>query len=86
MNTIDTTNNEIEWGTTIRMAEMVARDLQANPVHGHVAMTPPSGGATNYLPCQIIGLSIVDGQICWQVLVAGTAYGAKAGDILWGDE
>jgi hypothetical protein len=86
MNTIDTTTNNIEWGTMIRMAEMVARDLQVNPVHGHVAMTPPSGGATNYLPCEIVGLSIIDGEIGWQVVVAGTAYGARATDIIWGDE
>lgn len=86
MNDIDTTNNQIKWGTVIKMAEMVSRDLQVNPVHGHVAMTPTSGGATNYLPCQILGLSIIDGEVCWQVLVAGTAYGAKATDVLWGDE
>lgn len=86
MNSIDTTSNQIEWGTMIRMADMVSRDLQVNPVHGHVAMTPPSGGATNYLPCEIVGLSIIDGEIGWQVVVAGTAYGARATDILWGDE
>ena len=86
MNSIDTTNNEIEWGTMIRMAEMVARDLEANPVQAHVAMAPATSGATNYLPCQVVGLSIVDNEVCWQVVVAGTAYGAKASDIIWGDE
>lgn len=86
MNSIDIDMKNIEWATMIRMADMVARDLEANPVYGHVAMNPASGGAANYLPCQVIGLSIIDNEICWQVLVAGTAYGAKASDIIWGDE
>jgi len=86
MNTIDIDMKNIEWGTMIRMADMVAQHLQAHPVQAHVAMAPATGGATNYLPCEIVGLSIVDNEVCWQVVVAGTAYGAKASDIIWGDE
>jgi len=86
MNNIDISMKNIEWATMIRMADMVAKQLEIEPVEGHVAMAPAGGGATNYLPCQIIGLSIIDDEVCWQVLVAGTAYGAKATDIIWGDE
>lgn len=76
------TDRKMNWTLLVWASEKIREALANNPQTGHVALVPTSGGETNWLPCEVVGITTVGDEVGLSVIVAGTAYAVRFADVM----
>ena len=83
---VDTTKKIEDWTFLVWIDKKMREALASNPQTGHVALTPTSGGETNWLPCEVVGITTIGDSVGLSVVVAGTNYAVRFADVMWDEQ